>query len=133
MKKSISSNYNNRDISSSRKKRMRSNTPVQQKENVMHNDSSAPLKKNKVKTLTSQNVKEKKFNDITDHNDNLTISALTPSGSSISFSSSSSKDVSLTNNQQATNQKSNPSVEPKQKCLRATQRMVDDSLSSQKK
>jgi hypothetical protein len=136
MKKSISSVNSNRDITSSRQKRMRSNTPVQEKENtdyVIDDDSCSSLYTKKTKTLTSQNSKGKKLNDTTNQVSCSTINASTPSGSSISFTSSSSKGLPLKNNEKTTIRKSNSSVEPKEKRFNATQHSVDNSVNFQKK
>jgi hypothetical protein len=93
MKRISSSVNNNRDINSSQSKRIRENTPVRQEEEVQHidDDSMGFSSQKKVVKVRSQNLKEKTPLGEIDYNAYPNIIASTPSGSSISFSSSSSK------------------------------------------
>jgi hypothetical protein len=136
MKKSTSSITNSQAINSSQRKRMRSSTPVQQEEDMgfhAHDDSFTFPSQKKVKKVTSQNSKEKKFNDTNNHIGHSTIVTSTPSGSNISFSSFPSNDAGSTNSQKTPGRKSDPSAGLKEKSLHGTQGLVNGSFIYQKK
>jgi hypothetical protein len=130
MKKSTSSITNSQAINSSQRKRMRSSTPVQQEEDMgfhAHDDSFTFPSQKKVKKVTSQNSKEKKFNDTKSHANHSTTVTSTPSGSSISFSSSPSNDAASTNSQKTSGRKSNPSAGLKEKKFNDTNNHIGHS------
>ncbi|CAF1360031.1 unnamed protein product [Rotaria sordida] len=92
MKRSTSSINNNRDVSSYQSKRIRPNTLARLEENVtdrVNNNSISFQSQKKVIKVKSQNLQEKISTDEISHdNNNSIITASTPSGSTVSFSSS---------------------------------------------
>ncbi|CAF4913588.1 unnamed protein product [Rotaria socialis] len=95
MKRVHSSNNSNQNINSSQAKRIRSSTPIQEEKSLAHfpnNGTGSSIKvqnKKKVINAICRNGGQKKCSNENFDDDNSQIAAYTPSGSSISFSSSS--------------------------------------------
>ena len=131
MKKSAPSINNNRDINLSQRKRMRSSTPAREEDDRMNDgsdESRTGLSRKKVKHVVGENSKE---NNQAGHSTTI---ASTASGSSISFSSSSkAKCAAAANNSKATQGKSNPSAEFKEKKLYGKEVIGNNSVVSKEK
>ncbi|CAF3774785.1 unnamed protein product [Rotaria magnacalcarata] len=95
MKRVHSSNNSNQNINSSQAKRIRSSTPIQEEKSLAHfpnngtGNSTKVQNKKKVINAICRNGGQKKCSNENFDDDNSQIAAYTPSGSSISFSSSS--------------------------------------------
>ena len=89
MKRSISFTNSNREATASRPKRIRSKKPTEEKENLIdaNTNVTASDRENVIKKIP-QNSKQKSFNDNVSRDNQSRIIGSTPSGSTISFSSS---------------------------------------------
>ena len=133
MKRSISSINSNRDDTAPRSKRIRSTKAAEEKENSIGMDKNVTNsdRQNVIKKI-SQNSKEGPFYDGTSRENQLNVIGSTPSGSSISFSSSpsSSTNKSLsTNSNKKSDSSSNPSLQQRQSNLKSTDRHANETAT----